>query len=498
MVRPKGPEDPEKHPEPCARCGEHRELAVRWPDGKICHNCRRKAFRTKGECSSCGHQGVLPGVSDDGPTCRTCSGISINVDCVSCGAEDDLYAQGQCWRCALGRLVDDALTDPSTGVIAQQLQPFAEALKTMPRANSGLTWIRQPHVQRFLESLATSKVISHTSVDELPASNTREYVRALLVEVNVLPRRDDYLVRFENWIPAAQAALASADHHDVLARFVRWDHLRKMSEKSPVSRTMFLTSKQTVTVAVDFLNWLTKEGIALEELAQDDLDAWATSGKSTRLRADRFLNFARRTRLVDTELMMRRHKRGSSKVLSLTEQRAAGEKVLDSTVMNPRDRVAATLILVFGQQVEDVTALRWRDVTISTSDVLLRLGGQTLRVPEPFDAAWRELRSSPSNGNTAANAKSSWVFPGQKPGHAVNPSYLADRLKEHFQARAARLGSLNEMTKLAPVTIIADGLGYASATLEAHAVESGATYARYLASVRQMADRAKAEIRRSS
>lgn len=498
MARPKAPQDRLKHPDPCARCGEHRELAVRWPDGKICHNCRRKAFRTKGRCVSCGHEGVLPGVSDAGPTCRTCSGISINVDCVTCGVEDDLYAAGQCWRCALGQLVDETLIDPVTGEVTAALLPFANALKKMPRANSGLTWIRQAHVQRFLRSMAGSEELSHATLDELPASKMREYVRALLVQVKTLPHRDDYLVRFETWVPTALAKLISADHRDVIERYVRWDHLRKMNERSPVSRTMFLAGKQTVTVAVDFLNWLTSEQIALKDLGQDDLDAWATGGTSTRLHAERFLNFARRVRLVDTDLMMRPHKRGSSRVLSLAEQQAASEHALDGTAMTARDRVAATLILVFGQQVEEVTAIRWRDVTISTSDVIVRLGGKSLRVPEPFDTAWRELRATPSNSNTAANANSSWVFPGQKPGLAVNPGHLANRLREHFEARAARLGTLNELTKLAPVVIIADGLGYSSTTLEAHAVESGATYARYLASVKQMANRAAKNQRRIS
>jgi hypothetical protein len=61
----------------------------------------------------------------------------------------------------------------------------------MKRANSGLTWIQQPHVTGFLRQLAASPDITHTGLDQLPASPTREYVRGLLVEHNVLPRRDE-------------------------------------------------------------------------------------------------------------------------------------------------------------------------------------------------------------------------------------------------------------------------------------------------------------------
>ena len=47
----------------------------------------------------------------------------------------------------------------------------------MPRANSGLTWIRQPHVTTFLTGLARAETITHESLDQLPASRTRDYVR---------------------------------------------------------------------------------------------------------------------------------------------------------------------------------------------------------------------------------------------------------------------------------------------------------------------------------
>ncbi|MDJ0358127.1 hypothetical protein [Paenarthrobacter sp. PH39-S1] len=46
----------------------------------------RGAKRITGICA-CGHEGVLPGIIDNRPACRTCSNIKLNVDCKSCGAE---------------------------------------------------------------------------------------------------------------------------------------------------------------------------------------------------------------------------------------------------------------------------------------------------------------------------------------------------------------------------------------------------------------------------
>lgn len=61
---------------------------------------------------------------------------------------------------------------------------------------------------------------------------------------------------------------------------------------------------------------------------------------------------------------------------------------------------------------------------------------------------------------------------------------LRDRLRRRvFSTRAARLGTLHELTKLAPVAIIAEALGYSPKTIETHATASGADYARYIAAM---------------
>ncbi len=92
MARPRKPEDPERWL-PCERCGEHRECVVTWQELEICGYCYQAAKRTRGVCA-CGHNGVLPGIINGRPACRACSGIKLNVDCVECGAEEELYAKG--------------------------------------------------------------------------------------------------------------------------------------------------------------------------------------------------------------------------------------------------------------------------------------------------------------------------------------------------------------------------------------------------------------------
>jgi hypothetical protein len=103
----------------------------------------------------------------------------------------------------------------------------------MNRANSGLTWIRQKHVTTFLKNLALQPSITHESIDALPRSRTRDYVRGLLVEHGVLPRRDETKVRYQEWAQDALERLTDEANRAIIDRYIRWHHLRRMNELDP-------------------------------------------------------------------------------------------------------------------------------------------------------------------------------------------------------------------------------------------------------------------------
>ncbi|MEV4263553.1 hypothetical protein [Kribbella sp. NPDC049584] len=354
----------------------------------------------------------------------------------------------------------------------------------MKRVNSGLTWIRQKHVTQFLQTLAATPTVTHEAVDALPPSRTREFVRGLLIEHGALPQRDLYRTRYEEWSRDALDRLTDPVNRDVIRRYIRWQHQRRMNQMDEIPQGTFLRSKQTVTVAIDFLNWLTDHGIELGELEQQHLDAWQAAGPSTRLVADRFLGWAIKTRLVRPDLKIQRHRRGTSPRMSAVDQEQAVNRVVHTDELTARDRAAAILVLVFGQQIEDVVGLTWDDVDVTEDLVAVRVGAIEIVLPDPLDRPWREMAATPGNDLTAAHPNSSWVFRGYSPGRHIDPGHLRTRLRGVFSTRAARLGTLHELTRLAPVAIIAEALGYSPATIERHTVDSAAAYARYVAAVR--------------
>jgi hypothetical protein len=107
-------------------------------------------------------------------------------------------------------------------------------------------------------------------------------VRGLLVEHGALPRRDELAARYEDWSRQALERVTDAANREVIRRYIRWHHQRRMNALGSVPHGTFLGSKQTITVAIDFLNWLNAHGIDLADLEQGHLDAWRAGGPTTR------------------------------------------------------------------------------------------------------------------------------------------------------------------------------------------------------------------------
>ncbi|MEE6163401.1 MULTISPECIES: hypothetical protein [unclassified Mycolicibacterium] len=382
----------------------------------------------------------------------------------------------------LGDTATGLLTNPDTGVIAPQLQIIVDALTAMPRANSGLTWIRQKHVAQILTELARHPDISHDVVDSLPPGHTTNYLRNLFIEHKAIPPRDDRLAAFRWWVVAAQERITTKEHRQVIARFIRWNLEKRLRTMDPVTDSAYQRAKQTVTVTIEFCNWLVAENdTTVHQLTQAHIDRWQSTGPTTREHIFRFIRWTIKTKLIASDLEVTPHRRGSAPRLPVGEQNAVLEKVVHQQTLHPRDRFAAILIIVFAQRAEDIAALTWDKVTITAESVTVDLAGIPIEMPAPLDEPIRMLAAANHNGQTAAHPHSPWVFRGYRPGKHVTPVHLRNRLRPVLAALEARLGTLNQLTQNTPIAILAETLGYHPQTLEAHARASASTYARYVA-----------------
>jgi hypothetical protein len=67
----------------------------------------------------------------------------------------------------------------------------------------------------------------------------------------------------------------------------------------PVTDSAFLRAKQTVTVTIEFCNWLAAEhNVTVERVTQAHIDLWQSTGPTTREHILRFIRWAIKARLI--------------------------------------------------------------------------------------------------------------------------------------------------------------------------------------------------------
>lgn len=340
MARPKPAPEPDRY-EPCERCGQAYLTAAWWQDTPICCYCYNQAKRVVGQCVECGHVGIVPGRTPTGRyLCRGCSGIRLNVDCAECGAEAELYRRGHCWRCELAHQVDELLTHPQTGTINPHLIGLAQAIKQMPRPNSGVTWLRSPTVRTVLRQIAAADAIDQHLLASLPVNRSATHIRALLDEHGIAGARLDYRTRFSVWADDKLATLTSPDNQLVMRSYIRW-HLSRRFDDTCTNGT-FLAAKQGVTVAIDFLNFLDILEIPIGDVDQSQVDTFIASGTETNRLLTRFLPWAIATYQLPP-LRITPHQRGTAPAKTNAEQVEQLTRLFSNEELTPRDRLAAAL-----------------------------------------------------------------------------------------------------------------------------------------------------------
>ncbi|GAA3707484.1 hypothetical protein GCM10022204_26750 [Microlunatus aurantiacus] len=477
----KVPADPDRWP-PCVRCGQAYRDASAWPEGRVCCYCKRAAQQREGTCARCGHHGVVPGLIDDQPACVQCSSVPVDVRCRRCGQEAPMGFAVTCWRCQLQAQLTALLADPD-GVIRPALQPFVDALLGLPQPRIAYVWIRRnTAVQTTLRRLGTGEApLDHATFDQLPGRTT-EYLRGLLVEHGCLPGRDRYLAAFENWLPTKLDRIPDPGARRHIDAFARWHLLRQLRDRAkrePIPAGAFLNAKQSTTVAINFLNWLTGRGRQLETVTQADVDAWYANGPSTRHHASRFLGWAQEQHLIRIDQPRLTHNAGP--IMTESERLDQLNRLLHDRTLPATPRLIGLLVLMFGQPLSRVVRLPRDAVAVADGQTSLRLGRHALDLPPEVEAVVHDhLAHITDHRNEAGHLEPRWLFPGLQPGQPLHVFSAAGMLKEiGVSARAARNTAWQQMVQQAPAAILADGLGAQRGTAARHAKLAGADYASY-------------------
>jgi hypothetical protein len=477
--------------ETCLGCGRRRPVSVRTPDGPLCPSCRPVATLTcsictrsahceiskltgkpwchacrqrRARCAGCGNVRPTRGGSLTRPLCATCtSPDAVWHTCPGCGEHTQLRSR-RCARCSLQQRLQELLrADADT--IHPQLQALHDNLAHHDRPNTVLAWLSKDTTTVILRELAAGqRSLSHAALDELTDSKALRHLRSVLVATDALPARDEHLTRLEHWITATLAEADDPEQRALLHRYAVWHvlhRLRRRNNGKHSTHSQATAVQQRLRAAITLMDWLTGHGLTLANAGQGDLDTWLSSDQATgRREAGHFIRWAKRHKLTNLDLAAIRWD-GPAGIIDSEARWEQARRLLHDDTLEPEDRVAGLLVLLYAQWPAAISRLTIDHVDATETHVRLRLGREPIVLPEPLAALVRHLVVSRHGHATLGDQGSSpWLFPGGQPGRPISAEHLGERLRQlGLRPGQARSTALFGLAAELPAALLARLLG---------------------------------------
>jgi hypothetical protein len=468
----------------CARCGHDRPAQARWPEGPVCDPCYRAALQHRGPCARCGQQRRL--VAPPGPgadTCAGCAGIPVFSACTECGTEDKLYEKGRCARCSLRRRAHELLAS-SAGTVPLALAGVLEAITTTRQPRVALNWLRQGAGAALLADVAAGRLpMTHEALDACPRRNAASYLRHMLTASGALPQRDEHLARTEQWLQEMLTGIEPAEDRKLVQAYATWQVMRRLraSTEHNRARTPTANARNNMRAAASLLAWLRSHQTTLNDARQGDIDQWLRTGPSASLARDFLIWAASRGHAQRLDIPAPARAAGSS--ISQDQRWAHATRLLRDDALDPTDRVAGCLLLLYGQPLSRTAVMTTSQVTRSGQDMLLRLGRHHVPVPGPLAAAIAQLiNDGRSHRGVGSPQQTTWLFPGHLPGRPITPDMLGQRLRAlGIYAQTGRRAALLDLAAQLPAAVLADLIGLHQNTAARWMHQAGGDWSRYAA-----------------
>ncbi len=518
--------------EVCVGCGRRRPVRARTVDGPRCQICQppptmtcsicgRSApcwiSKTTGEpwceacqqrwarCAGCGQVQPVRGGTRTEPLCARCTrpDASFWRTCPTCGKTAQL-GPDPCTRCVVDRRLSELLGDEH-GQLRPELEALRRSLAGTERPDTVLRWLDRPTGPAILHELAIgARPLSHAALDRLPDSKPLEHLRAMLVATDALPARDEQLARLERWITRTIGDRDDPAQQQLLHRYAVWHLLRRLRHRNgraDTTHSQLATIRQQLRAAIVWLDWLTTRDLTLQTAGQGDLETWlAGEQASHRLEAGHFVRWAKAQKLTSLDFPATRWG-GPTRVLDTETRWQQARWLLHDTTLDPEDRVAGLLVLLYAQWPAAVSRLTLDHVHAGDDgdeQVRLRLGREPVVLPEPLAGLVLELVAT-RHGHAALGDQgtSRWLFPGGQPGRPISAEQLGERLRRlGLRPGQARSTALFQLATDLPAAALARLLGIHIAVAVAWQRACSGDWAAYAADVSRRADPGRHVMRR--
>ena len=344
-------------------------------------------------------------------------------------------------------------------------------------------WIIRPEIASVLTELAASRLpLTHELLDAWPAHAGIEHLRDLLVAAGAMPADQTRAIsRFERDAQRMLAVLLPA-HARLVRSWLRWAVLPHLNGPDGARDLIQAptNARRTLRQVIAFVSTLEDAGTTVQGCDQCQLDEWFATSKAMHHQVRPFLSWMQRTNHLSRDLTLPASYRGKPERSIDSEERwrIARRLVTDDT-LDPADRVAGALVVLYAQPLGRVVALTTGHVGHAREGVTLRLGSDLLDLAEPFATLVQSLPRRRRRG-VAEQLPTQWLFPGNRAGRHISAAALGNRLRAlGIEPQRTRLAALDQLTKEVPPALHAGVLGIHTSSVVATTNRSGGNWARY-------------------
>ncbi len=466
----------------CSRCGSSRPCYHALGPEPVCLTCT-KTRRPK-RCTDCGQLAPAARRVLEGVVCQPCDRRrgGTTGQC-RCGQIAPLV-RSQCVACRLRERVSElaASADPDA---ARSMAPFLTALAATPNAASMIRWTYTPGFDVCRRLLAGELPVSHAGLDQAAADAPRAvaFLRARLINSDVLPDRDPQAASFAVWQQQATLRVPSGADRAQVRAFATWQVSTQLAGRARGGEIAYSSQKYArslVTEAVKLTCWMHHQQLGLIDLQQDLVDEWVLGGGSQRRRVRLFLSWLVRAGVIGPLDVAWDQHPATRAALDDRERLELLACLLYDDQLAATDRLGGCLLLLYAQPLTRIVALRTSDVAITDDGVgEIRLGRGAVQLPEPLSSA---VRSILNHRDQPPGAGSTWLFPGRHAGSHLTADALGQRLRRLGVRRAVngRHAAMLALAGRLPAPILAQRIGIDQGRAANWARLAGAPYADYV------------------
>jgi hypothetical protein len=362
-----------------------------------------------------------------------------------------------------------------------------DAIVSVDNPVTGIGWLHRSPAAALLARIAQGELaLSHQTLDDAPRGHGVEHLRQLLICAGALPARDPYLARLERFINQHTATLADDHDRGLVRAWATWRLLRRLRDQAaqdaPIANRTF-SARGRLREVVRFLAWLDQHGKTLATCQQADVDRWLAGPAHTRTLVRPFLAWAQE-RAALTGVQLPQSRGGGIPQAADAEQRwALARRLLHDPDLDPSDRVAGALVVLFAQPLSRIANLRLADITTAGGQVYLRFGRDPVAMPEPLGGLVRRLPTrQPAGMAGRLPTTATWLFPGRQPDRPIHPHHLRERLNRlGIRVRPTRTAALLQLAAEVPAVALADLLAISPGTATGWVKAAGGDWSRYAA-----------------